>query len=397
MEEAANELLSILETNGFAAYKVGGYVRDKLLGLPINDIDVATSATPDQVMSVFPKVIPTGIKHGTVTVVWREQHLEVTTFRRELNYVNHRHPGEVEFVQDISMDLGRRDYTINAMAMDKRGRLIDPYEGQKDLSQGILRAVGNPLERFEEDALRILRGLRFSVRFGLHIEKTTWAAMMECSHLLTWISRERIRDEIVKMIEGTHPASAIDLLATKGLLPFKDWSTRLDSLTSHDGGVWLEECTNPTLRWAALCYHDPVDEVQQFFSHWRFPNKQYQAVATYLRIAHTPLAGEREAKKLLLLYGMEKVREGRMLSYVFSPSMESVPFEHLEKWNEQLNLRHIKQLAVTGEELVLVFQKRPGPWIKESLQYLFERVAIDGIPNDREYLLQEIRKVKDQR
>lgn len=392
MEQAADELLAILKEKGFFAYKVGGFVRDKLLGLPVQDIDIATSASPDQVMSLFPKVIPTGIQHGTVTVHWKEQSFEVTTFRKDLGYADHRHPLGVEFVDDITVDLGRRDFTINAMAMDLQGNLIDPFHGKQDLGKSILRAVGNPYERFEEDALRILRGLRFSIRYALQIESATWTAMKATSAGLNQISKERIRDEMIKMIEGDHPVRAIDLLAAEGILPFSDWRSKALKLSQHPNKHWTNQCENTALRWAALCFEDSAEEAKQFLMLWRFPKKFIQEVAVCLEIAQLPLEGEREAKRLLLRYGIEKVKQCRALSRAFYNPF-TIDDECLNHWDQQILLRDMKQLAVTGEDLLLDSRKPSGPWIGKTLQYLFEQVSLEGMPNDRELLLKEARKL----
>lgn len=391
MEKAANEVLAILETHGFSAYKVGGFVRDTLLGIPVQDIDIATSARPEQVMALFSKVIPTGIQHGTVTVLWKGHGFEVTTYRQEKEYVNHRHPQEVIFVDSIEGDLGRRDYTINAMAMDRIGNLIDPYGGKKDLEEGILRAVGDPLQRFDEDALRILRGLRFCIRFSLTIETNTWKAMKEASCSLLQISKERVRDEISKMIEGKAPAQAVDLLSMDGLLPFPDWREKFTRLSQYVGKNWLNRCSSPVLRWAALLYGDSEEEVRTFLLQWRFSNKFSQVVRAYLHIAEKDNLGEREAKELLLTYGLEKVQQGRHLLYLHDllPDVK----EPWETWDAQLFIRDSRELALTGADLASEIKKQPGPWIKESLQLLFERVAIEGFPNDRGLLIKEARKI----
>ncbi len=193
-----NNLITELEEHGYMAYAVGGCVRDSLLGLEPKDWDICTSALPEQIKAVFnsDRVLEMGIKHGTVTVIRGGTPYEITTFRIDGEYHDCRHPDRVEFTGDVALDLARRDFTINAMAYNPREGLVDPFGGQRDIKNGIIRAVGEAELRFSEDALRILRALRFSISLGFEIEKATAAAMIEKRALLKNISAERIRAEL---------------------------------------------------------------------------------------------------------------------------------------------------------------------------------------------------------
>lgn len=197
-------LLEKLESAGFEAYIVGGCVRDRLLGREISDYDITTNALPKQTMAVFAelKVAPTGLKHGTVTVIYNDMPFEVTTFRVDGSYSDSRRPDSVTFTASLEEDLARRDFTVNAMAMDVRGELYDPFGGRNDLQARIIRCVGEPEKRFREDALRIMRAVRFASTLGFEVEERTSAAALELRGLLDNISRERCRDELSKMIMG---------------------------------------------------------------------------------------------------------------------------------------------------------------------------------------------------
>ena len=195
--------LTILKTfrqAGFEAYVVGGCVRDSILGRVPGDWDICTSALPEETKALFKKTVDTGIKHGTVTVLLKDERYEVTTFRQDGEYLDHRKPREVTFVRSLTEDLRRRDFTVNAMAMDEFGVISDPFGGQEDLKKGILRAVGDGNLRFQEDSLRILRGLRFSAQLGFSLEESTVLAMKDNRHLLKSISGERIYQELCKLI-----------------------------------------------------------------------------------------------------------------------------------------------------------------------------------------------------
>ena len=217
LDAGAAALLARLHGAGYAAYAVGGCVRDSLLGRTPQDWDLCTSARPEQVLALFGEgqCIPTGLQHGTVTIKYGGQLYETTTFRTEGAYTDGRHPDEVHFVPDVREDLARRDFTINAMAYNDAEGLIDPFGGQQDLQQGILRAVGDPATRFEEDALRILRLYRFAARFGFAIDPPTGqAARALCAHL-DCVSVERIEEELSKLLAAPAPAAYLDEKSTK--------------------------------------------------------------------------------------------------------------------------------------------------------------------------------------
>lgn len=211
LPETIKFVLGKLEKNGFSAYAVGGAVRDYILGNPANDWDVTTSALPDETEKVFSgfKVVKTGIKHGTVTVIANGCPVEITTFRKESGYTDNRHPDNVEFVSDLAEDLKRRDFTVNSLAYNEKEGLIDLYGGLSDLKNEIIRTVGDPRERFSEDALRILRAVRFSSKLGFTIEEKTYAAAKELKENLKNVSAERIFSEFTKTLCGKNVKNAL--------------------------------------------------------------------------------------------------------------------------------------------------------------------------------------------
>lgn len=211
LPETIKFVLGKLEKNGFSAYAVGGAVRDYILGNPATDWDVTTSALPDETEKVFSgfKVIKTGIKHGTVTVIVNGCPVEITTFRKESGYTDNRHPDNVEFVSDLAEDLKRRDFTVNSLAYNEKEGLIDLYGGLSDLKNEIIRTVGDPRERFSEDALRILRAVRFSSKLGFTIEEKTYAAAKELKENLKNVSAERIFSEFTKTLCGKNVKNAL--------------------------------------------------------------------------------------------------------------------------------------------------------------------------------------------
>ena len=210
-------VLRTLERHGFEAVFVGGCVRDTAMGRPLKDVDIATSAEPEQVIAAFAKTIPTGLKHGTVTVLHEGETYEVTTYRTESAYERFRRPAQVRFVTDLQSDLQRRDFTINAMAMRADGAIVDPLGGLADLRRGMLRCVGDADARFQEDALRMVRAIRFAAEFDMRISLATWRAIRRHCLLLGHIAMERIGVELDKMVGGAHPGRAAAWLNASGL------------------------------------------------------------------------------------------------------------------------------------------------------------------------------------
>ena len=221
LDPGAAALLDALHTAGYAAYAVGGCVRDSLLGRTAHDWDLCTSALPQQVMELFgaKQCIPTGLQHGTVTIKYGGQLYETTTFRTEGSYTDGRHPDEVQFVPDVREDLARRDFTINAMAYNAAEGLVDPFGGQADLQNGLLRAVGEPQQRFTEDALRILRLYRFAARFGFALDAATARAARQLAPHLDCISAERIQEELAKLLAAPQPGAYLEPAVLAVVLP----------------------------------------------------------------------------------------------------------------------------------------------------------------------------------
>lgn len=221
----AAEIIQQLSANGFEAYAVGGCVRDSILGREPEDWDITTSARPEQVKQIFPRTVDTGIEHGTVTVLMDKETFEVTTYRVDGEYEDHRHPKDVTFTACLEEDLKRRDFTINAMAYNPETGLVDIFHGMEDLKRQVIRCVGNPGERFDEDALRILRAIRFSAQLGFSIDEATKLAMSQRVEALREVSAERIRVELVKLLVSDHPErirEACALGITRVILPEYD-------------------------------------------------------------------------------------------------------------------------------------------------------------------------------
>ena len=252
LDPGAATLLDALHAAGYAAYAVGGCVRDSLLGRTAHDWDLCTSALPQQVMELFgaEQCIPTGLQHGTVTIKYGGQLYETTTFRTEGSYTDGRHPDAVQFVPDVREDLARRDFTINAMAYNEAEGLVDPFGGQKDLQNGLLRAVGEPQQRFTEDALRILRLYRFAARFGFALDAATARAARQLAPHLDCISAERIQEELAKLLAAPQPGAYLEPAVLAVVLPELTPAALEAAKPVVDACPAGEE--NLPVRWAAL-------------------------------------------------------------------------------------------------------------------------------------------------
>jgi len=265
LPSAVADICDVLQRRGHQAYLVGGAVRDYLQAkqwhradLEIHDYDIATSATPEQVISIFPRTVPTGLKHGTVTVLHGLMSIEVTTFRSDQGYSDGRHPDDVVFVKTIEEDLARRDFTINAMAFDPiKEAIIDPFTGQFDLEHRIINCVGDPVVRFQEDGLRLMRAIRFISTLGFTLETRTMEAITECAHLIDSISQERIRDELMKLLMGRGAQDALELLVETKLLPriLPELVPQIGQVQNrhHKWDVWTH-----TLKTVGLSRHEPM-------------------------------------------------------------------------------------------------------------------------------------------
>ena len=234
--EKVNKIIHTLQEHGYEAYAVGGCVRDSFLGREPMDWDITTSAMPEETKALFPHTFDTGIEHGTITVLLDHEGFEVTTYRVDGKYEDSRHPKEVIFVRNLQEDLLRRDFTINAMAYNEQDGLVDLFHGMEDLKKGVIRCVGNAEARFSEDALRILRAIRFSAQLGFEIEKETRQAIRKLAPNLSYISAERIQTELVKLLVSDHPEKirdAYELGITKVILPEFDAMMETTQETLH--------------------------------------------------------------------------------------------------------------------------------------------------------------------
>ena len=397
MDEGAAELLDTLHRAGYAAYVVGGCVRDSLLGLTPHDWDLCTSALPQQVMELFgaQRCIPTGLQHGTVTVKQSGALYEITTFRTEGTYTDGRHPDEVHFVPDVREDLARRDFTINAMAYNEKEGLVDPFGGQADLQSGILRAVGVPRQRFTEDALRILRLYRFAARFGFAIDPPTAQAAQElCAHL-DCVSVERIEEELAKLLSAPAPAAYLDKKILLVILP------ELSSEALAAAKPVVDACPagaeNLPIRLAALLLSLGEDGIRRTLKRLRCSNALIEEAAVLVReaVPGVPVSLNIYARRLLGKYNLCTVQRIAALGTALQPE-RAADFAALSELAEQLDADgvccRVSQLAVNGRDLMAAGVPA-GPGIRKVLEALLDGVIREEYPNERQALLDAVQQL----
>ena len=397
MDEGAAELLDTLHRAGYAAYVVGGCVRDSLLGLTPHDWDLCTSALPQQGMELFgeEKCIPTGLQHGTVTVKQGGWLYEITTFRTEGTYTDGRHPDEVHFVPDVREDLARRDFTINAMAYNAKEGLVDPFGGQADLQSGILRAVGVPHQRFTEDALRILRLYRFAARFGFSIDPPTAQAAQElCAHL-DCVSVERIEEELAKLLSAPAPAAYLDEKILGVVLPELSPEALAAAKPVVDACPAGEQVL--PVRLAALLLSLGEDGTRRTLRRLRCSNACIEETAVLVRevVSGVPVSLNIYARRLLGKYNLCTVQRLAALGTALQPE-RSADFAALSELAERLDADgvccRISQLAVNGRDLMAAGVPA-GPGIRKVLEALLDGVIREEYPNERQALLAAVQQL----
>ena len=397
MDAGAAELLHALHAAGYAAYVVGGCVRDSLLGLTPHDWDLCTSALPQQVMELFgaQRCIPTGLQHGTVTVKQSGALYEITTFRTEGTYTDGRHPDEVHFVPDVREDLARRDLTINAMAYNEKEGLVDPFGGQADLQSGIVRAVGVPRQRFTEDALRILRLYRFAARFGFAIDPPTAQAAQElCAHL-DCVSVERIEEELAKLLSAPAPAAYLNEKILSVVLP------GLSSEALAAAKPVVDACPagaeNLPVRLAALLLSLGEDGIRRTLKRLRCSNALIEEAAVLVReaVPGVPVSLNIYARRLLGKYNLCTVQRIAALGTALQPE-RAADFAALSELAEQLDADgvccRVSQLAVNGRDLMAAGVPA-GPGIRKVLEALLDGVIREEYPNERQALLAAVQQL----
>lgn len=422
--------IEALEKEGFSCYAVGGCVRDALLGLSPHDYDLCTAAKPETIAQIFAghTLVRSGEKHGTIGVVIDGAVYEITTYRTEGDYTDGRHPGWVEFVDDITLDLSRRDFTVNAMAYSPTRGYADPFGGRQDLKDGVLRCVGEAEKRFSEDALRILRGVRFAVRYGLEVEKNTKNAMFRLAPLMEHLARERVFDELCKLLPLVN---AEDLLAfapvltqvIPELMPLMGFDQKNPhhqyDIFTHTAQVVAGTPADLAVRWAALlhdigkpgCFSQDEQGIGHFYGHAKLgaqiadsillrlkaPTALRQRVVLLVEQHMTPLEPDKKLlRRRLSKLGSEAVHQLLALqrSDMGAKPADDSRFSQIQLLLQEIEAENaclsIRDLAVSGHDLMDLGYR--GPAIGQALQFLLEQVLDERVENEKEALIQALKQ-----
>lgn len=388
MEEVMKEpfihplyIIEKLETAGYEAYFVGGAVRDLILNRTIGDIDIATSARPEQVMELFPKTIHVGIEHGTVVVVHENETYEVTTFRSEGEYDDFRRPSSVTFISSLIEDLQRRDFTINAMAMNAKGEIIDPFNGREDLRNQLIRTVGNAKERFHEDALRMMRAVRFVSQLAFSLSDQTKRAIQQYGELLRHVSIERITVEFEKMLSGKRPSLALALVADTELYRYLPQLNvdpqKFRSACAHDW-MMLQRVSES---WTLLVHLLDIQDKQAFFKSWKLSNKQIKDIQLQ-SIGLRDVLENGWSKRIMYTIGEQaSVSVNRILQLL--RSNEYMNEHELLYIYSELPIHSLKDLDINGQDLLVWTGKKGGPWVSQLLKEIEEKVLYNELRNTK--------------
>lgn len=380
------QILQRFDQHGFRGYVVGGCVRDSLLGKAPTDWDICTNALPEQTKQIFAdcRLIETGIAHGTVTVLFDNQPFEITTFRLESGYSDHRRPDSIRFCTDLQQDLARRDFTINAMAYHPAAGLVDPFGGQEDLAQHTLRCVGQAEERFEEDALRILRAMRFLAQLGFSADDCCCRAMLQKKHLLQTISSERIFSEVSKLLMGNFCADVIAQFADTILQLFPS----LSPASVQDAAAFIRHsCNRLPIRYALLLHSLTEKAASEELRRLKADNRLREDVCLLIKHIELPIVCER----IFIKKQLHKLGEGHFLALLdflsalhFSDKEMLQTLDRTSLLAQQVLREHpclqLSQLALSGKDLMQMGYPQ-GKMIGELLNALLNAVLEEKTAN----------------
>lgn len=391
-------IINLLENNGFEAFAVGGCVRDAVLLREPNDWDITTSALPEDVKKIFNRTIDTGIRHGTVTVMLDKTGYEVTTYRIDGEYEDGRHPKNVEFTRNLIEDLKRRDFTINAMAYNDRVGIVDEFGGISDLENHLIKCVGNPIDRFNEDALRILRAVRFAAVLGFGIEENTKKAITRLAGNLRLISKERIQAELEKLLMSDNPGM-IECARQTGITEvIFDEIDRINEAGMLSSVLKLlkELPKKHYLRWAGILVLADRQRAVDILKELKFDNKTVNVVSRIVEAVKRPLPMDRAAVRIDIYEIGEDIYEEYLefmkyyLSSELAPPQCETVYEYLmseyQDIIEKKECLSFKMLAVNGKDLIEAGLKR-GEQVGGILNHLLYKVLSDSSLNDKEILL----------
>lgn len=390
--EAAKPILETLQKHQYQAFYVGGAVRDYLMQKTIHDIDITTSATPDEIEAVFDKTIPIGREHGTINVVYNGDQYEVTTFRAEGEYEDHRRPNEVFFVRDLYEDVKRRDFTMNAIAMDVNYQIHDYFDGLKDIEQRLIKTVGDPAERFNEDALRIIRGLRFQSQLGFTLEKATFNGMHAHIADIAHLSIERIVIELKKLTLGQYVAQSFNNLKYFNAFNYIPFFKRFDL-----SKFTLEESISLSMLIAFLKAQQPDVDTQLSDLKMSNNEKKYITRLEHMLQQMPEIQSKKSLKLFVYDFGKEDILQ--VLSYermlnsnnIINVSPLIFNVASINEISQKLPISSRKEMEINGKDILQVLDKPSGAWLKPILRQVECAILSGEVKNFKPELLKWVK------
>ncbi|MBS4217326.1 CCA tRNA nucleotidyltransferase [Bacillus sp. FJAT-49711] len=377
---SATPVLEKIEKAGFEAYFVGGAVRDHLLKRDIHDVDIATSATPQEIKKIFSSTVDVGIEHGTILVLYNGQGFEVTTFRSESTYEDFRRPQSVTFIRSLHEDLRRRDFTMNAIAMDRAGNFIDPYNGKMAIYNQIIETVGEAAERFKEDALRVMRAIRFVSQLGFSLEYKTEREMANLSYLLKYISVERITAEMTKLLNGTYREKALKIAVETKLYSY--WPSLFNDKRIIDSILSLPIKTLKEIELWILCvFLTNHPNSNELLKKWKLPSKKIQFILRSLSL----LRWRKEQEWTNFEYYRAGKEISTIVERIYQTSLGNDISEiesNIQQLFSHLPISSREDLPISGNDILAWCNKPAGPWVREVMEGIEKAIINKEINNE---------------
>ncbi|MDM5775018.1 CCA tRNA nucleotidyltransferase [Staphylococcus aureus] len=385
--EQARPILEQIQDNGFEAYYVGGSVRDYVMGRNIHDIDITTSATPDEIESIFSHTIPVGKEHGTINVVFNDENYEVTTFRAEEDYVDHRRPSGVTFVRDLYEDLQRRDFTMNAIAMDTAYKLYDYFDGQQDINNRIIRTVGIAEERFQEDALRMIRCLRFQSQLSFDIAMETFEAMRTQMADIKFLSIERIVIELTKLMRGINVEESFNHLKSLKAFNYMPYFEQLDMNQIN--------VTEPIDLELLIAIVSVKFDINYSLKLLKLSNRQVKDINQYIQIMNAlpSIITKEQLKMFVYDYDTNLIKNVMVAADVLKANDIQghepliVNLQTIDETLHRLPMHNRKDMMVNGGVLMAHLNAKSGPWLKDVLRQIEIAIVTGKVSNEETEIL----------
>ncbi|EKK3018826.1 CCA tRNA nucleotidyltransferase [Staphylococcus aureus] len=385
--EQARPILEQIQDNGFEAYYVGGSVRDYVMGRNIHDIDITTSATPDEIESIFSHTIPVGKEHGTINVVFNDENYEVTTFRAEEDYVDHRRPSGVTFIRDLYEDLQRRDFTMNAIAMDTAYKLYDYFDGQQDINNRIIRTVGIAEERFQEDALRMIRCLRFQSQLSFDIAMETFEAMRTQMADIKFLSIERIVIELTKLMRGINVEESFNHLKSLKAFNYMPYFEQLDMNQIN--------VTEPIDLELLIAIVSVKFDINYSLKPLKLSNRQVKDINQYIQIMNAlpSIITKEQLKMFVYDYDTNLIKNVMVAADVLKANDIQghepliVNLQTIDETLHRLPMHNRKDMMVNGGVLMAHLNAKSGPWLKDVLRQIEIAIVTGKVSNEETEIL----------